>query len=304
MLTIFNKETNEGKTYLTKKDEIDLLYACRAESFNKWFESSSHELEQYLKNRGRFDGGVFTEAYLKVFENILYRGNDVGNYKGFFLSSYFRILLNDSVYQNRFCELTNYDEKDDTDIEHYTDIDEANRSFEKNIFEYVYSFYPLSEYEIFKTYINNQPTISYKSLAEITGQKYWYVQRIVSTIIQDIKENKEKIKNREVYNMETKGKSRELTKSYSFSTDYETLWELRKRANHIIICTVSVNSLVYVANMTPNGEIFDSGTVYTNFEGVSKTEFIQSCEVIDVKYITPDISDEKSKQSKNKKTSK
>lgn len=288
MSIIFNKETNEGKIYIAQKDEIDLLYAGKADSFNKWFKSNSYYLEQYLKNKDRFDGGIYTEAYLKIYDNILYRGTEIGNYKGFFLSSYFRIMLNDNVYQNRFCELVSYNEKDNLDSEYYREVDEANTDLERKIFEYVYSFYSLQEYELFKMYINLQPAISYKSLAKITGQKYWFIQRLVSKITQDIKNNKKKIENREVYNMETKGNSIELAQSYSFSTDYEALWELRKRASHTIICTVSVNNFEYVANMTPNGEIFDSGNCYSNFEGLSKSEFVEDCKAIRVKYIIPD----------------
>lgn len=301
MLTVFNKETNEGKTYITQKDDIDLLYACKADSFNKWFESNSYYLEQYLKNKDRFDGGIFTEAYLKIYENILYKGNDITNYKGFFLSSYFRVMLNDNVYQNRFCELVSYNEKDNIDSEYYREIDEANTELERNILEYVYSFYSLQEYELFKMYINLQPAISYKALAKITAQKYWFIQSLVSKITQDIKNNKKKIENREVYNMETKGDSIILSRSYSFSTDYEALWELRKRASHTIICTVSVSNFEYVANMTPNGEIFDSGNCYSNFEGLSKSEFVEECKAINVKYIIPDaIARIKRLKTKNK----
>lgn len=288
MLTVFNKETNEGKTYITQKDNVDILYTDKAESFNKWFESNSHYLEQYLKNRGRFDGGTYTEAYLKIYDNILYRGTEIGNYKGFFLSSYFRIMLNDKVYQNRFCELVSYNEKDNQDSELYREIDEANTELERKIFEYVYSFYSLQEFEIFKMYINLQPAISYTSLAEITGLKYWYIQRLVSKIIKDIKINKKKIENGEVYFMEEKRDLVELAQSYSFSTDYEALWELRQRESHTIICTVSLNNFEYVANMTPKGEIFDSGNCYSNFEGLSKSEFVEECKAISVKYIIPD----------------
>lgn len=288
MLTVFNKETNEGKTYITQKDNVEIFYTDKVKTFNQWFEFNSHYLEQYLKTRDKFDGGTYTEAYLKIRDNILYRGTDIGNYKGFFLSSYFRIMLNDRMYQNRYQELPDYVEIESVNTESLEELEEANTVFEKKIFEYVYSFYSLQEYEIFKMYINLKPAISYHSLAKIVGQKYWYIQRLISRIVKDINDNKKKIENREVYNMGTKGDSIELTQSYSFSTDYEALWELRKKTSHTIICTVRIDRFEYVASMTPNGEIFDSGNCYSSFEGMSKSEFVKSCANINVKYIIPD----------------
>lgn len=288
MLTIFNRETNEGKIY-TQKDSIDILFACKAEAFNIWFESNYYELEQYFKNKQGYDGNLLTETYLRVYENILHRGNDVKNYKAFFIHAYYRILLNDKVYQNRFCELSPCYERNDIDSEYHQDIEEANKTLERKIFEFVYSFYPIQEYEIFKMYINLQPSVSYKSLAKITGYKYWYIQRIVSTIKEDITQNKDRIKTGEIYHMNNDKPIKQLDQSYIFCKDYETLWSLRIRSNYTIICIVDVKGSKSVANMTPNGEIFSSDNCFSDFEGISKSEFIKQCEELGVEYIKPNF---------------
>lgn len=286
MLTVFNRETNEGKTY-TQKGEIDVLFAGKAEEFNSWFNANYFELEQYFKNRNRYDGAIFSDTYLNVYENILYRGGEISNYKGLFLTAYFRNMLNSMERQNRFLELAPYHEKSENDSEYYKEIDEANTRLERKIFEYVYSFYSLQEYEIFKMYINLQPAISYRSLSKIIGQKYWYIQRIISNILLDIRTKKEKIKSGEIYHMNNDRPIKQLDQSYLFSRDYETLWSLRMRTNYSVICIVNENGSKCVANMTPNGEIFAGETCYSDFEGVSKSEFIKQCEELSVEFIKP-----------------
>jgi len=287
MLTVFNRDTNKGKTYNTQKDSSDLLYACKAEDFNAWFKINSHELEQYFKDRNRYDGNAFTETYLRVYENILHNGNDISNYKGFFLHSYFRVLLNYKAYQNRFLELTPYSEKGDIDLNYYKELDNENTVLERKIFEYVYSFYSIQEYEIFKMYINLQPATSYKSLAKITGQKYWYIQRIISTVLLDVRENKEKIKSGEIYHMNNEKPIKQLDQSYMFCKDYEALWNLRVRTNYSVICIVEIKGFKCVANMTPNGEIYAGDICYSDFEGISKSEFMKQCEELNVEFIKP-----------------
>lgn len=283
MLTVFNRETNEGKTY-TQKNEIDVLFACKAEGFNSWFQKNYSWLEQYLKNKNRYDGGIFSDTYLKIYENILFRGGEVGNYKGLFLTAYFRNLLNSKVYHNRFIELPTHleDELEETE---YQESKESKIS--EKIFEFVYSFYPLKEYEIFKMYINLQPAINYESLSKIVNIGYWTLFRIVSRIKKNIASNYNKIISGEIYHMNNDKPIKQLDQSYLFCRDYETLWSLRMRSNYSVICIVDENGSKCVANMTPNGEIFAGDTCYSDFEGVSKSEFIKQCEELSVEYIKP-----------------
>lgn len=300
-MLIFNRETNKGKTYITQKEDSDNLYTEKANAFNTWFELHSTELELYLKDRNSFDGSRFTETYLKVYENTLHRGTEIGNGMGFFLSAYFRIAMNDIKFESRYQDLPSYVEHESIDDVELHELQEINDIQVKQIFEYVYSRYSLKDYEIFKMYINLQPAISYHSLAKITGLKYWYVQRVISKVINDLKENRAKIESRQVYNMETNTEKIELTETYNFSTDYDTLWDIRLQSSYTVICTVNINEIEYIANMTPNGEIFDSGNCYSDFEGVSKTEFLRKCDSLKVKYIMPYELDKKTKK-KTKRT--
>lgn len=285
-MLVFNRTTNEGKTY-TKKDSTDILFASKAQDFNSWFEVNSRDLLQYFKKIDRYDGAIFSDTYLKVYENILYRGGEVGNYKGLFLTAYFRIQLNERIYQNRFLELAPCHEKDDIDSDYHKEIEEANTEIERKIFEYVYSFYPLKDYEIFKMYINLQPAINYESLSKIVGIKYWSLFRLVSGIKKDIAKNYRKIISGEIYYKMETIQIRELDISYIFIKDYELLWTYRIWGNYTVICTVEVDGFRQIANMTPYGEIFAGDTCYSDFEGVSKSEFIKQCEELKVEFIKP-----------------
>jgi len=291
MITIHNKGANEGKTYITQKDNVEHLHTDKVVVFNKWFEANYKDLERYLKGRNRFDGSLLSDAYLRIHDNILYRGTDIENYKGFFLSTYFRLLLDNEVDKNEFSELFSSLEKDITIAEH-TNEQEDNTGIKEKIFEYVYSFYSLQDFEIFKMYINMQRDgyqFSLRSLSKIINKRFWTVFRIVSGIKKDIIKNYDKILSGGVYYMNDDTPTKQLDKSYLLSRDYDTLWILRTKRSYTVICTVDKNGSKCVANMTPFGEIFAGETCYSDFEGISKSEFIKQCDELGVEYIKPNF---------------
>lgn len=188
MLLFNSKRSNKGKKYL-KKGSIDLVFAEEAEAYNKWFNKHRTELYNYLSIRRSYHEDAFNDAYLKIYENVLYSGIKLENYRAYFLRAYFTILQDIGVKQNRYCDLLpNYD-KEDNNTEIYLEIENKARQLENDIFDYVYTRYTIHEFEIFKMYISLKPAINYDSLSEITGLYPYQIQRIVSKIRKDIRKN-------------------------------------------------------------------------------------------------------------------
>lgn len=181
---------NKGKKYL-RKSKIDSVFALKAEDFNLWFSENSKLLESYFSIRYLFEYDVFSDCYLKMYENILFSGIDIDNYRSYFISSYYKILAYSREIQNRYCEiLPNYD-KEDIDSEYTLELEEKQKSLEADIMEYIYSKYNIRDFELFKMYMRLKPAVNYATLAQITKLKAHNIQRTISKIKKDIRDNKE-----------------------------------------------------------------------------------------------------------------
>lgn len=195
MLLFDTKKSNKGKTYARKAD-IDAVFAEKAEEFNSWFKSNSKELVSYLTGKNYYDCDSFNEAYLKIYDLILFSGIEIGNYKAYYLRSYFTLLQDVKVYQNRFCELLPNADKADLETDYIYQLEAEIRCLENDIFQYIYSKYDLQDFELFKMYVSLKPAVNYVTLAKITGVKSHNIQRIISKIKKDIRSNKEFTKRR------------------------------------------------------------------------------------------------------------
>lgn len=181
---------NKGKKYLRKED-IDKVFAVKAEDFNKWMSQNFNTVVCFLKEKNIFEEDVFSDTYEKTYDKILYsdiKGND---YRSYFQRAYYTNYINSRVQNNRFTELLPIHEKDNIDTEYFAEIEKKQSKLEADIMDYIYSNYELREYEIFKMYVNLKPAVNYKTLADITGLKYHHIQTIVAKIKIDIQNNKE-----------------------------------------------------------------------------------------------------------------
>lgn len=288
-VVIFNRSPNTGKKYFKQKDRenADLLFAEQADDFNKWFNANFKELEKELSKEKGYDKSYLTATYLKIYENILYKGTEVTSYKGLFITSFHRIVRNDEVAENKKTPLEDwYDAEDQNDTEVLKELNEWNKELINKMFDFVYSNYPKDEFQIFKMYINLQPNVSYESLAKLLKLKYWHIQRVISTILSDLKENRDNVKKGKLIKT-IEAEPKRIDKTYNFSNDYDQLWTLRIWGNDTIICTVEINGTKRIATMTPNGEIFDNCECYTNLEDASKREFIKQCNALKVEFLKP-----------------
>lgn len=190
MLLFDLKKSNKGKTY-TRKADIDAVFAEKAEEFNSWFKSNSKELVSYLTGKNYYDCDIFNAAYLKVYDIVLFSGLDLDNYKAYYLRSYFTLLQDAKVYQNRLCELLPNADKADLETDYIYQLEAEIKRLETDIFNYVYEHYDLQEFELFKMYMNLKPAVNYIKLSKITGLKSHNIQRVISKIKKDIRNNKE-----------------------------------------------------------------------------------------------------------------
>lgn len=181
---------NKGKKYI-RKCKIDSVYAARAEDFNLWFSQNIKEIEEYFTIRYMFDYDVFSDCFLAIYENILFSGIEIKNYASHFRSSYYRRLGDSKEMQNRYCELLpNYD-KSDIDNNFFDEIEVKAKELESDIFGYIYSKYDVRDFELFKMYMSLKPAVNYDTLAQITKLKAHNIQRTISKIKKDIRDNKD-----------------------------------------------------------------------------------------------------------------
>ena len=186
---------NRGKKYLVRNtfdfSTVDCVYAGLAEAFNEWFGRNYTLLMLQLRDKRIFNADAMNETYLRIYENILYTGLRVDNFKSYFIRSYYTNYVNDCMRSNRFCELfTNLDTQNGDD-EYFASLEEKQNRLEKDIFDYVFRRYDIREFELFKMYMSLKPAVNYYSLSKMTGIKAYNIQYIVSKIKKDVRGNKE-----------------------------------------------------------------------------------------------------------------
>lgn len=185
---------NRGKKYL-RKDEIDIVFATKADHFNEWFDKNYNSLVSFMQSKGFYDEDVFHETYLNIYEKILFSGIEGVDYKPYFMRAIYTNYINtkssNSEREYRFAELLpNYDRSDE-DNDSFNEIEEKSKELVSDCFNYVYSGHDVRDFELFKMYMNLKPAIRYSTLAEITNLKAHNIQRTISKIKKDIRDNKE-----------------------------------------------------------------------------------------------------------------
>lgn len=186
---------NRGKKYLMRDSlefsTVDLAHARLGEEFNEWFGRNYTLLVLHFRDKRIFDADTINETYLRIYENILYSGLRIDNYKSYFIRSYYTNYVKDSMRGNRFCELYRNLEMDHAEDDYFQSLEEKLQKLEKDIFDYVYCRYDIREFELFKMYMSLKPAVNYYSLSKITGIKAYNIQYTVSKIKKDLRSNKE-----------------------------------------------------------------------------------------------------------------
>lgn len=185
---------NKGKKYLMRSklntsQEPAQENKNKAERFNQWFEKNYQNVINFLISKYSFHEDVFYNTYIRMAEQLLYTDTTINDYKGYFIRSYFTNHIQEQVSEKRYVALPSGDRI----AAHHHNPYERERmqlDLENEIFNYVYNRYDLREFELFKMYVTLKPAINYHSLSAITHIKTHVIQRIVSTILSDIRANK------------------------------------------------------------------------------------------------------------------
>lgn len=186
---------NKGKKYL-RKNEIDVVFAKKADHFNTWISNNYNSLIQALIDVDIFNEDVFHETYKSVYEKILFSDIHGDNYRDYLMRAYYTNLILSKSKEGRYCELLPNTDKEDVDSDYFSELEDKQTSLEADIMSYIYSNYDIRDFELFKMYMSLKPAVNYSTLAKITGLKSHNIQRSISKIKKDIRDNKEFAKRR------------------------------------------------------------------------------------------------------------
>ncbi len=77
------------------------------------------------------------------------------------------------------------------DSENDEELIKSKWELENDIFDFVYSKYPIHEFELFKMYVRLKPAITYADLSDITSLSTSRISEIISKIRRDICKQKD-----------------------------------------------------------------------------------------------------------------
>lgn len=179
---------NRGKKYIIKGKD-DLTYEKtnkeKADRFKDWFGLNYDAIVLQMKQKEMLDEDILTDTFLKMYDNILFAGTEIKDYKSYFFRAFFTNTIQYSIKAGRTNALpAGFDQPDGEGYDFETD--EKQKQLEQDIFAYVYDKYTLREFEIFKMYMYLKPAINYDRLASITGLKSYQIQFIVGKIKKDL----------------------------------------------------------------------------------------------------------------------
>lgn len=117
---------NKGKKYL-RKNEIDIVFASRADHFNEWFSINYNMLMQSLIDVDIFDEDIFHETYKNVYEKILFSDIQGNNYRDYLMRAYYTNLILRKSKESRFCELLPNIDKEDIDTDYFSELEEKRK---------------------------------------------------------------------------------------------------------------------------------------------------------------------------------
>lgn len=189
-----SKGNNKGKKYFMRGGNSLIPVKGGEESADKfkcWFEKAYPSLVRELRQKSIYDEDAMNDTYLKIWENLMYSGLRILDFRSYFMRSFYTNLMNTTIRGNRYCEMTpGYDEAD-AGSTYDLDLERRQQKLELDIFDYVYDKYSVREFELFKMYMCLKPAVNYGVLSEITALKTHQIQFTISKIKKDLCRHKE-----------------------------------------------------------------------------------------------------------------
>jgi len=189
--------TNKGKKYVKlvgdEKATKESLFAARA--FMGWFGTRFETLRDVLIYAHKFDDEVATDTALKIYQDIELKGLVIsGKYKWYYLRAYHtnfvaakkkqgasvaRLVSIDEGYDDDRINLIDTLATDAYDCALYEDVTNVLRA---EVLEYVRANFAQENVSLFEIYMELQPEISYKKLANLLGMPHQKIWRAIGDI--------------------------------------------------------------------------------------------------------------------------
>lgn len=179
---------NKGKKYIKIKPGAVATpeNQAKADTFKEWFGKLYSRLQTELINKDTYDEDILNDTFLRIYDKIRFGGLDIADYKAYFHRAFFTNFMQDTIIRTKglTTSIDNYDKIEEFDNEE--EIFLYKVELENDIFDYVYSKYPIHEFEIFKMYVRLKPAINYAQLAKITSLSQSKICDIIIKIRKDI----------------------------------------------------------------------------------------------------------------------
>lgn len=184
---------NKGKKYIKIKPGAIATpeNQSKAGAFKEWFGLFYNRLQTELINKDTYDEDVLNDTFLRIYDKILFGGLEIADYKAYFHRAFFTnfMQINIQISQSITTPLDNHDKIDDS--ENDEELIKTKSQLENDIFDFVYSRYPIHEFELFKMYVRLKPAINYADLSTMTSISQSRISEIISKIRRDICKQKD-----------------------------------------------------------------------------------------------------------------
>ncbi|GAB6013209.1 hypothetical protein [Viscerimonas tarda] len=183
---------NKGKKYLkiTGKEEITAENQAKADHFKHWFGENYTRLRHELIQKDTFDEDILNETFLRIYDKIIFGGLLVLDYKAYFHRAFFTNFMQETINLSKgfMASIDGFDTIDDSDSD--SELIRTKMQLESDILNYVYTNYPVRDFELFKMYVSLKPAINYAELSKITSISQSRISETIFKIRRDIcKEN-------------------------------------------------------------------------------------------------------------------
>lgn len=184
---------NKGKKYIKIKPGAVATpeNQAKADLFKEWFGQLYLRLQTELINKDTYDEDVLNDTFLRIYDKIRFGGLEIADYKAYFHRAFFTNFMQINIQgsQSIVTPLNNHDKIDDS--ENDEELIRSKWELENDIFDFVYSKYPVHEFELFKMYVRLKPAITYADLSDITSLSQSRISEIISKIRRDISRQKD-----------------------------------------------------------------------------------------------------------------
>lgn len=175
---------NTGKKYIklrghevpTPQNEL------RAREFMTWYAANMQKLERYAQGSGGIlDADIFSDTFLRLYDDIALKGLNINNYTAYFLRAY------RTKYIDSRKGITDDLDTDIADPVFDSKLyEEVVETLSAEVFEYVRGRYDDVSISLFEIYIGLAPEVSYKRLANMLGIPEFKVWPAIGKIKKDV----------------------------------------------------------------------------------------------------------------------